>query len=206
MSPTGHGSPERFPTTAWSLVARAGREDSQQRREALGQLLVRYLPALQAHLVYRRRFTPDEADDLIQELGTILEHQLAAPIEPDLSSRDKDLPRKLEAFNATETRPINTFNDLLHHPRPPIELLELTKDFAKACRSHPDSPLPDEIATVLYLGSIVAARTRCDRPISKLGSEGLRHGLDWALSQSWLDQSTRALLEQGRQAVDAAEP
>ena len=111
----------------------------------------------------------------------------------------------MEAFNATETPPINSFNDLLHHPRPPIELLELTKAFAKACRSHPDSPLPDEVATVLYLGSIVAAMTRCDRPISKLGSDGLRHGLDWALNQPWLDQPTRNLLEEGRRGVDPAE-
>ncbi len=140
-----------------------------------------------------------------EELGTILEHQLAAPVEPDLSSRDKGLPRKLESFNATETPPISSFNDLLHHPRPPVELLALTKAFAKACRSHPDSPLPDEVATVLYLGSIVAAIARCDRPISKLGGEGLRHGLDWALSQPWLDQSTRDLLQQGRQAADPSE-
>ncbi len=49
MTPARQGEPERFPTTAWSLVARAGKEDARQRREALGQLLVRYLPALQAH-------------------------------------------------------------------------------------------------------------------------------------------------------------
>jgi DNA-directed RNA polymerase specialized sigma24 family protein len=56
-----------FPTTHWSLVARAGHDGGDARREALEQLLRRYLPALRAHLVYGRHLPWDEADDLLQE-------------------------------------------------------------------------------------------------------------------------------------------
>ena len=57
----------RLPTTHWSLVARAGFTDNEARRDALGELLTRYLPALRAHLIHSKRLTDDEADDVLQE-------------------------------------------------------------------------------------------------------------------------------------------
>jgi hypothetical protein len=93
---------------------------------------------------------------------------------------------------------IKTFRDLLRHSHPPVELLELTKRFAKRCRSCPDSPLPDEVATVLYFLAIVVAQTKCRARISGLDGEALRHGLDWALGQSWLDADIRRLLRRRR--------
>jgi RNA polymerase sigma-70 factor (ECF subfamily) len=50
-----------FPDTRWSLVGRAS-----DQREALGELLGRYLPALKSHFVLRKRLAPDRADDLLQ--------------------------------------------------------------------------------------------------------------------------------------------
>ena len=42
-----HGvAPVQFPPTHWSLVTRAGVPDHEARRQALEELLVRYLPAL----------------------------------------------------------------------------------------------------------------------------------------------------------------
>src|SRR4051794_36682601 len=58
----------RFPTTRWSLVARAGESgDAAEaaRREALGVILGRYLPALRAHLL-ARRVPAGWVDDLLQ--------------------------------------------------------------------------------------------------------------------------------------------
>jgi hypothetical protein len=74
----------------------------------------------------------------------------------------------------------------------------LTKDFAKACRISADSPIPREIATVLYFASIAVARLRCGRRITELTDTAVRKGLDWALGQPWLDEATRRLLEEGR--------
>ena len=71
----------RLPTTHWSLVGRAGLDDAEAKREALGELLVCYMPALQAHLVYGKRFSTHEADDLLQEFIA------SRVIEKDLLSR-----------------------------------------------------------------------------------------------------------------------
>jgi DNA-directed RNA polymerase specialized sigma24 family protein len=68
-----------FPTTSWSLVLRAGQDDTHA-RQALGVLLERYLPALRAHLVLYRRVPADTADDLLQGFVSqkILEQKLIA--------------------------------------------------------------------------------------------------------------------------------
>jgi RNA polymerase sigma-70 factor (ECF subfamily) len=58
-----------FPDTHWSLVFRAGGTQAD-RREALGELLKRYLPALKAHLVLGRRMDRDCANDLVQGFVT----------------------------------------------------------------------------------------------------------------------------------------
>jgi DNA-directed RNA polymerase specialized sigma24 family protein len=67
-----------FEATQWSLVDRAAGADSAARRDALNQLLKRYLPALRAHLVVRRRIDATAADDLLQSfvLEKILERDL----------------------------------------------------------------------------------------------------------------------------------
>ncbi|CAN5351891.1 sigma factor [soil metagenome] len=55
-----------FPVTPWSLVGRAVNATVESRRESLGQLLFRYMPALRAHLILKKRFKPDRADDILQ--------------------------------------------------------------------------------------------------------------------------------------------
>ena len=139
-----------------------------------------------------------------EELGAILAHQLAAPLACDLGPLDKEFDQRLERFNAAADPPIRTFGDLLDHPCPPVELLELTKRFAKDCRNHPDGPLPDEIATVLYFLSIVAAMTRCGRRITGMDDSSLRYSLSWALKQPWLDEPSRKLIEAGQETLDVA--
>lgn len=132
------------------------------------------------------------------ELGAILAHQLSAPLECDLGHLDGGLAERLQGAAGP---PMRTFAELLDHPHPPVELLELTKRFAKACRSDPQGPLPDEIATVLYFLSIAAALARCGRRITKMDDSSLRYSLDWALGLPWLDDSSRRLLRQGREAI-----
>jgi RNA polymerase sigma-70 factor (ECF subfamily) len=55
-----------FPATQWSLVDRARQTDEGGRREAMSDLLVRYLPALRAHLVAERGMPRQRVDDLLQ--------------------------------------------------------------------------------------------------------------------------------------------
>jgi RNA polymerase sigma-70 factor (ECF subfamily) len=60
----------RFPTTHWSLIGRSSQPDLALRRQALGELLVRYWPALKGHLVARKGIDPDDAEDLLQGFVT----------------------------------------------------------------------------------------------------------------------------------------
>lgn len=80
-----HPSPptrEPFPTTRWTLVERAADQDESTKREALQELLDIYLPAIRNHLVFRKRFLPDDIDDLIQGFVTdqMIERNLLAKV------------------------------------------------------------------------------------------------------------------------------
>jgi DNA-directed RNA polymerase specialized sigma24 family protein len=72
--------PTRFPTTSWSLVALAADQGPEAQREALEKLLVRYLPAMRAHLLCSKRMDPDAAADLLQDFiaNKVLERDLIA--------------------------------------------------------------------------------------------------------------------------------
>ena len=59
------GDLEPFPATHWTLVASAGR-DGPSRRQALTELLRRYLGPMKTHLVVRLKLDADQADDLLQ--------------------------------------------------------------------------------------------------------------------------------------------
>ena len=83
-----------FPSTHWTLVAGAGADDTV-RRQALGMLLRRYLPALWSFLVANYRFTSDRADDLVQ--GFLADKVL----EQDLLSRADRTRGRFRNFLAT---------------------------------------------------------------------------------------------------------
>lgn len=136
-----------------------------------------------------------------KELGAIFEHQLSAAVECDFGYLGSQATARSDALSSNP--PIRSFRDLLHHPRPPLGLLRTTKEFAKMCRSSPECRLPDEVATMLYVLSIVVAITKSGGSITKLDSQGLRHVLDWALDQSWVDEPTRQLLHEGNRAVSS---
>lgn len=135
-----------------------------------------------------------------RDLEAVLEHQLAAPLETDLAGARPGFAGWLAGLNAALRPPVATFADLFSHPAPPVELLELVKDFAKRRRSDPDGPLPEDIATVLYLAAIAAALVRRGARITRLSGDGLRHGLEWSLRQPWLDPRLRDLFERAREA------
>ncbi len=132
-----------------------------------------------------------------EELGPILKHQLSVPVQFDLGSLDADLAAKLSSLAAAQGLLIRSFDDLLHHPHPPVELLTLTKQFAKAMVEHPESPLPREVGRLLYFASITVALIRCGQRISGLDNASLKAGLRWCLEQNWVDERTRALLKEG---------
>jgi RNA polymerase sigma-70 factor (ECF subfamily) len=102
--------PRYFPETQWSLVGRAGRRAGAEAlaadREAMRELLKRYMPALHSYLVYRKRFDTNEADDLLQGflLSKIVEQDLIAEACPERGKFRNYLLISLNRFVISEIR------------------------------------------------------------------------------------------------------
>jgi hypothetical protein len=136
-----------------------------------------------------------------EELGAIFRHQMSAPVLVDLGGYDAGVAMRLKKLSDAQSLLLKSFADLFHHPSPPLELLELTKNFAKANMDNAESTLPGEVAAALYYTSIAAALIRLDTRISRLPDADLRRGLLWTNDQPWLDDPTRELLRQAAEKV-----
>jgi hypothetical protein len=138
------------------------------------------------------------------ELGAIFRHQMSAPVLVDLGGFDPGTAQRLKSLSDAQSLLLKSFGDLFHHPAPPLELLELTKTFAKANMDHPDSSLPGEVAAALYYTSIAAALVRLNARITRLKDADLGRGLLWTRDQAWPDDDTKRLL--GQAAAKLAPP
>jgi RNA polymerase sigma-70 factor (ECF subfamily) len=80
MPRAGDAEFNSFPATQWTLVGRAALDSPEERRQALGVLLQRYLPALRAYLVFTKRIPQDRAEDLLQGFASdkLVEQNLIA--------------------------------------------------------------------------------------------------------------------------------
>src|SRR5580658_6096234 len=136
-----------------------------------------------------------------EELGAIFRHQMSAPILVDLGGFDHATAARLKTLSTAQSLLLTSFLDLFLHPVPPIELLTLTKDFAKGNMEHPDSSLPNEVAAVLYYVSIAAAYLRLDRKISQLSDAELKRGLLWSKSRPWVEAPLQNLLDETLQKL-----
>jgi hypothetical protein len=141
-----------------------------------------------------------------EELSAIFRHQMSSPILVDLGGFDPATAGRLKALSEAQSLLLKSFSDLFHHPVPPLELLSLTKDFAKANMDHPESSLPQEVAAALYYASIATAIVRLDFRISQLKDAELQRGLLWAKDQPWIDDQTRAILVQALKKISPDAP
>ena len=128
-------------------------------------------------------------------------HQLDAPLTIDLIDHQPMNDQTVQTLT-TEAGAPTCFRELLAHPDPSPQLLELAKDFAKANRTASDGGLPPEIATMLYYALIAAGIVRTGKRITDLPEASLRKGLKWALQQGWVDDSTRNLLNDALLAIE----
>jgi hypothetical protein len=132
------------------------------------------------------------------ELAAILRHQLSVPLALDLGAVASDALPELAGGRITWSV---TFGALLQHPDPPLEMLKQVKGFAKSSRQAGGS-LPPEVATVLYFASITAALVHARQRISELDQAGLRRGMEWVLSQAWVDQAVHCLMNEGMKLME----
>jgi len=66
MTENSSWHPQVFPTTHWSQIGRAGQADTEARRQALGDILSRYFPALRTYLILEMNIPCGGTDDLLQ--------------------------------------------------------------------------------------------------------------------------------------------
>lgn len=135
------------------------------------------------------------------DLAAMFRHQMAAPILVDLGSFNLGAAARLQSLCDAQGLLLKSFSDLFQHPAPPVELLELVKNFAKANVDHPESGLPDEIASTLYYTSIASALVRLNLRITQLSDADLQRGLRWTEAQAWLDDKTRGLIREALQKL-----
>lgn len=95
-----------FPTTHWSLVARAGGGGIDTQRQALVDLLNRYIPALRLHLIARKRVDEHRADDFLQGFLTskIIEQGIIERAEKEKGKFRTFLLTALDRFLISEIR------------------------------------------------------------------------------------------------------
>ncbi len=129
-----------------------------------------------------------------EDYGPLLAHQLAAPLRLDLLEIDDSAQERLALLREVKTLGIHNLAQLFQHPTPPLELLRLVKDFAKTLRNHAESPLPENVAGVLYFVSVAVARTRWDTRISLMDDQQLRQAIQWILDREWVDRQTKEIL------------
>jgi hypothetical protein len=134
------------------------------------------------------------------ELQSMWQHQLSAPIDYDLDSVVSVAATQLRNAPSMAGFRGKTFAELLHHAAPPIELLKLTKEFAKQTLKSAEEAHLKDLASALYYSSYAAGVVRHAQVIGSMTVEELRPGFDWALKQPWLDEATRKLVSEARGA------
>jgi hypothetical protein len=142
----------------------------------------------------------------VDELGSILRHQLATPVHLDLEAAPSTFRACLMALPADQQPGKLLYQELFRLAAPSLELLSLVKQLAKSSRAHGESALPPEIATVLYLTSIVVARLRLGQRISEQSDESILHGIKWVINQPWIDEETQRLFHEARAHYAQSQP
>lgn len=133
----------------------------------------------------------------LQDRPALLKHQLSAPLEYDLKliTPAENIEIRDKTLKEASEQQIRTFEDLLHHPNPPLELLKISKDFFKAMASDKNqSKAMQEVAHLFYVMVVLVARVRQRTAISKLTDAELQKGIQWIIDGEWIDTKLKNLV------------
>lgn len=145
-----------------------------------------------------RAVDSQESNWRAEDLGSMLRHQLDAPLGYDLRlahSSTHDSHRLERQLALAQTKGLQTFRDLFLTETPPVELLRGVKDFFKQrCGAHPERRPEQQVAYVLYVLSLLCAEHRCRCRITRLSSAELAKAAAWAAAQPWIEPQLREVL------------
>jgi len=139
------------------------------------------------------------------ELEAALAEQIALPLEFELSRLGRDAAQTLRKQAENHGLLLKSLHALLIHPRPPLELLVMVKEFFKANSACPHPGLPGEVARVLYYQSIAVAWLTHHRRISTLADAQLIEGFHWVLAQDWIGRDLQELVRQAARSLSGTE-
>ncbi len=144
------------------------------------------------------RILDDDATDLWspEEMQAMWQHQLATAIDIDLGGVTSVRATILRSSPQARSFEGKTFRDLFARPDAPIELLELTKEFAKQTLKESEEMQLKEIASGLYYITYAASIVFHRKIIGSMKEDELRPGFNWGLKQTWLDKESKKLIEQ----------
>jgi hypothetical protein len=129
-----------------------------------------------------------DSEWLPEDLANLWRHKIRASLQMELT---ETLPEK--SMGKFDPSWPGTFEELVKHPSPPLELLKLVKNMAKARRVQVG--FPSDMATALYHAAIAVALARHGVRITELDDAALSSGFQWTIRLPWLDQSTRQIVE-----------
>jgi len=140
---------------------------------------------------------PDAVPWSSSDLRAILDHQLAAPLIPELDqvaelaqcSRD-------EALVVFESCGCRTFGEILGSQSRPHRAIRILKEYAKGALTDEGS-LPRDVARVLYVAAILRGKQAGITDISSLDDANLEREARRCLTFGWLPDSIRELLKSG---------
>jgi len=125
------------------------------------------------------------------ELAAIYKHLLASPLVDEVAAVQPRLAERLRQREAVPGERLDTFGDLLSHGQPPLDLLDVVKEFCK--HAEDNESLPADVAFVLYAAVISVALVRRDERITSSDDGSLPTRIKWAGSRDWIDPDTKAL-------------
>jgi hypothetical protein len=140
-----------------------------------------------------------------EELAGVFQHQMSTSIALDLAAMNPPLARRLSRLRPRKANPFRTFGDLFGDEAVPAELLELVLEFAEENLRDPSSPMPTELARVLYFGCLANAARQGSPRIRELDRQALCRGFEWVLGLAWVDARAKGLFRKALPFVGLGE-
>ena len=197
---TSDQGPENFPATHWSLVLKAGKNDTTRAQAALSSLCQTYWFPLYAH-ARRRGHHPHDAQDLTQEFfARLLERQALALADPARGRFRSFLLAAMNNFLATEWEKARAQKRGTGRPMVSLDFsaAEERFDLEPADHATPDKAFDKQWALALLDEVLKKLETEYEREGKQALFAALRPALTGAReSQPYAELSARLGMSQG---------
>ena len=131
------------------------------------------------------------------ETESLLEHQLSAPILPELGSTSSVSQTELKELIASVRGDIRSFRDLLRHNEPPLELLRMASEYFRSLEDEAEVALPTEVARAMSAANVAKALAKYRARITELSDDAVKEECEWVLAQPWVEETIRSVCRQG---------